>query len=348
MFNGLFYGEPSESPKANRGPMRICRSPPCAWAVVVVAIFCVEYGLMRMLPVLTGRTASEFKGAIVDSVLLVLLISPLIWFALVRPLRHALKQRIRLTDQLFSELERERRRIAHDLHDGIGQSLSLIVSGLRSLADFSDSDESSRRSVELQQLAHRTLVDVKDLAFTLRPGILDDLGLVPAIERIARQVHEHHGIEVRCEFVELEKQRLPEQIETAAFRIFQEALNNAARHARCSRVCVSARFNGLMLRLRIEDDGCGFAVPKTPPAGESGLGIVGIRERAALLGGTAEIESVAGSGTKISAELPVFCVKAGSVDKRPMKPRASAVDDDSDNRTSATRNDDAPIAGENP
>lgn len=347
MFDGFFFGSEKVSSQKSRDRPRLCRSPSCIWIVLIVAIFGVEYGLMRLLPRWTGRgDTPEFEIALIDAVSLVAVIAPLIWLTLVRPLRSALQQRIRLTDQLFSELERERRRIAHDLHDGIGQSLSLIVSGLRSLADVAAGEERSQRSGELQQLAHRTLVDVKELAFTLRPGVLDDLGLVPAIERIARQVQEHQGIEVRCELAALENQRMPEHIETTAFRIIQESLNNAARHAACSRVDIRAQFDGLMLFLQIEDDGRGIDDSKSARTGEGGLGIVGMHERAALLGGSVEVESAAGTGTKVTAELPVFRVESRTTGNRLVKRRVSSKAEDFDGRISATSNDDAPLAGE--
>ena len=197
--------------------------------------------------------------------------------------------------------ELERRRLARELHDETGQALTSILLGLKGLEETSKDPASRAATQELRELVVSTLQDVRRLAVELRPSALDDFGLVAALERLAASFAEQTGISVDFQTA-LADERLPGEVETALYRIVQESLTNVVKHARARRVSILlARKNGAVKAV-IEDDGQGF-----DPAGQSGdgYGLVGMRERLALLGGRLEVESGRDAGTTIAAEVPV-------------------------------------------
>jgi signal transduction histidine kinase len=195
--------------------------------------------------------------------------------------------------------EVERRRLARELHDETGQALTSILLGLGSLED-SLVDESTRAAVhDVRELVVRTLQEVRQLAVELRPKVLDDFGLVPALERLTQTLAEQTGLEI--ELLARIEGRLPEETETALYRIVQEALTNVVKHAAARHVSiVLARKDGTVTAL-IEDDGRGFEPAATR---EGGFGLVGMRERVALLGGTLRVESRKNAGTTLKVEVP--------------------------------------------
>ncbi len=153
-----------------------------------------------------------------------------------------------------------------------------------------------------------TVAATRRIAADLRPLMLDDLGLVPAVEWLAESFTERNGIpcELTVDDAEID---LPRAHATAVFRIVQESLANVAKHAKASRVEVAIARNGAEVRLVIRDDGVGFA-PQDPRKPDS-FGLLGLRERASLLGGTASVTSAPGAGTRIEVRLPV-AAEAGS------------------------------------
>jgi signal transduction histidine kinase len=197
--------------------------------------------------------------------------------------------------------ELERRRLARELHDETGQALTSILLGLKGLEERSKDPASRVDTEELRELVVSTLQDVRRLAVELRPSALDDFGLVAALERLAASFTEQTGISVDFQTA-LADERLPEEVETALYRIVQESLTNVVKHARARRVSILlARKNGAVKAV-VEDDGQGF-----DPAEQTGdgYGLVGMRERLALLGGRLEVESTRDGGTTIAAEVPV-------------------------------------------
>jgi signal transduction histidine kinase len=195
--------------------------------------------------------------------------------------------------------ETERRRIARELHDETGQALTSMLLGLRATEEAKDDETRRAALASLRELATATLQDVRRLAVELRPRALDDFGLEPALERLIEAFRERSGLE--AEFEARIGDRLPSEVETALYRIVQEALTNIAKHARATTVSVLvARKSGSVTAV-IEDDGVGFS-PEEP--GE-GLGLVGMRERVELLGGRLALESRPGAGTTVAAEVPL-------------------------------------------
>ena len=195
--------------------------------------------------------------------------------------------------------ELERKRLARELHDETGQALTSILLGLKPLEEATTGN--GREAVAaVRELVVSTLQDVRRLAVELRPSALDDLGLVPAIDRLA-QSYGGSGLTVDVE-AQIGDARLPEPVETTLYRIVQEAVTNVAKHAEARHLSITlTRKNGSVVAI-IEDDGKGF----DPQAAESdGLGLLGMRERLSLVGGTLRVEAAAGTGTTIAAEVPL-------------------------------------------
>lgn len=172
---------------------------------------------------------------------------------------------------------------------------------MKSLEDEADSDDHRAAVAELRQLVVSTLQDVRRLAVELRPAALDDFGLVPAIERLRDIVQEQSEISVEVQS-ELSDARLPADAETALYRIAQEAFTNVLKHAGAARVTVRLSRRDDNVTLVIHDDGKGFDPTSIR---EGGLGLLGMRERVALLGGRLTIDSSDGAGTMLRAEVPV-------------------------------------------
>jgi signal transduction histidine kinase len=197
--------------------------------------------------------------------------------------------------------ELERTRLARELHDETGQALTSMLLGLKSLEDAIDTDEGRIAAAELRELVVTTLRDVRSLAVELRPSALDDFGLVPALERLRDTVAEQSGIDVDVQS-RLDAQRLPSEMETALYRIVQEALTNVVKHADARRVSVVVSQRDRTVVLVVQDDGRGFEVGSIRA---EGLGLIGMRERVALLGGRLTVASTDGAGTMLTAELPL-------------------------------------------
>jgi signal transduction histidine kinase len=197
--------------------------------------------------------------------------------------------------------ELERQRLARELHDETGQALTSILLGLKPLERSASSDEDRAAVASLRELVVSTLQDVRRLAVELRPSALDDFGLGTAVERLAETFRAQTGMRVDLE-TQLGDGRLPSEVETALYRIVQEALANVVKHAGAARVSILLTRRDTSVAAVIEDDGAGFD-PAT--VGKDVLGLVGMRERVGLVGGDLRIESSEGAGTTIVAEVPL-------------------------------------------
>lgn len=197
--------------------------------------------------------------------------------------------------------ELERKRLARELHDETGQALTSILLGLRSLEQSVESEETRAAVDSVRELVVSTLQDVRRLAVELRPAALDDFGLVPAVQRLVETFREQSGLEVDLE-AQLGDERLPAEIETALYRVVQEALTNIVKHADAGRVSILLSRKGDAVVAVVEDDGSGF---DHRPSRADALGLAGMRERIALFGGRFQIESTLGGGTTLVAEVPL-------------------------------------------
>jgi signal transduction histidine kinase len=197
--------------------------------------------------------------------------------------------------------ELERARLARELHDETGQALTSILLGLKPLEQSAATDEARAEVASVRELVVSTLQGVRRLAVELRPSALDDFGLVPAVDRLAETFREHTGIRVDLE-AQLDEERLASEVETALYRIVQEALTNVVKHAGAQRVSILLTRKPGGVAAVIEDDGRGFD-PETTR--EDGLGLLGMRERVGLVGGRLRIEAAPGAGTTLVAEVPL-------------------------------------------
>jgi signal transduction histidine kinase len=196
--------------------------------------------------------------------------------------------------------ELERRRLARELHDQTGQELTGILLGLKAVEEALDPEALARAIAAVREQVVETLHDVRRLAVELRPKVLDDYGLVAALERLAQTVAEQTGLAFDLE-AQLGDERLPSEIETALYRMVQEALTNVVKHGQAGRVSIIlARSQGSVTAV-VEDDGRGFETDRI----YEGLGLDGMRERLALLGGRLKIESRPGAGTTLAGEVPL-------------------------------------------
>ena len=195
--------------------------------------------------------------------------------------------------------EAERRRLARELHDETGQALTSILLGLKALEEKLAADDSRAAVGGLRDLVVSTLQDVRRLAVELRPTALDDFGLVAALERLTQSFAEQSKIPVDFQST-LPPERLPEEVETALYRIVQESLTNVIKHAHATRVSVLLTRKKGSVAAVVEDDGRGFDPAAVP---DGGFGLAGMRERVAALGGRLELES-GGRGTTVAAEVP--------------------------------------------
>jgi signal transduction histidine kinase len=196
--------------------------------------------------------------------------------------------------------EQERRRLSRELHDETGQALTSILLGLKALEETAGTERFPAALAELREQVVATLQDVRRLAVELRPKALDDFGLVPALERLVGTFAEQTGIETHLES-RLQEARLASEIETVLYRVVQEALTNVVKHARAEHVSVLLHAKPGRVAVVIEDDGRGFAADTL--SGD-GIGLVGMRERIALVGGRLELETSEGRGTTIVVEVP--------------------------------------------
>ena len=218
--------------------------------------------------------------------------------------RAELKQ---LSARLVEAQENERRAISRELHDEVGQALTGVLVEMANLSNkirAREVEAVEAKASEVKKLLEDAVGVVRNMALLLRPSMLDDLGLLPALQWQAREVSKRTGLRVRVAAEDLSED-LPEEHKTCIYRVVQEALHNCVQHAQATVVKVSLRQESGYIRLEIQDDGRGFNVRE-----ERGMGLVGMQERVSYLGGSFLVESEPGHGALISVALPVRQVQA--------------------------------------
>jgi two-component system sensor histidine kinase UhpB len=211
-----------------------------------------------------------------------------------------------LSAQVISVQEEERKRIARELHDETAQALATLDLNLERIQAVLDDAAARERLASSRQLLQQTMDGLRKLVYDLRPTMLDDLGLIPAIRWYARTRLGTEGIKVHVEPTEC-LDRFAPSLETALFRIAQEGINNIAQHAHASNAWVYLTCHNRQVVLIVEDDGRGFDVDRmvSPGGAEGHLGLFGIQERVFLLGGTFAVDSTLKGGTRLTVTVPV-------------------------------------------
>jgi signal transduction histidine kinase len=207
-----------------------------------------------------------------------------------------------LSAGLVEAQEEERRSISRELHDEVGQSLTGVLVEMANLSTSIRADDMGAVAAkvdEVKKLVESSIGVVRNMALLLRPAMLDDLGLVPALEWQAREVSKRSGVWVKV-LAENVSEQLPEEHKTCVYRVVQEALHNCVQHAGASNVTVTVKQEPERLLLAVQDDGKGFDASRA-----KGMGLLGIEERVSHLGGTFAVESQPGSGALLQASLPL-------------------------------------------
>jgi signal transduction histidine kinase len=214
--------------------------------------------------------------------------------------------RVFLLRELVNAQEGERRRISRELHDQLGQQVSALGLKLSLLKENKDLRADFRDEViKLEALVKALDSDLDFLVWELRPTALDDLGLVEALSDYADSWSQHFDVKVHLQVAGMEDTRLEPEIETVLYRTTQEALNNVAKHANAKTVDIVLARDQDEVSLTIADDGAGFDTQQPFGTGAKGLGLIGMRERAALAGGSVTVSSRPGHGTKVLLRMPV-------------------------------------------
>ncbi len=221
-------------------------------------------------------------------------------------------ERVELLRRIVFAQEDERRRIAREMHDQFGQQLTVLKLKLDAIKEDCGENQKLCEQVDaLQTLAMQLNEDVDHMVWDLRPTALDDLGLHVALSSYVTNWEQHLGIPVQLHTSGMDGERLTPQIETALYRIAQEALNNIAKHAQAAQVAIVLERRTDQVSLIVEDDGAGFDLQQVFEAEDKGLGLIGMRERAALVDGTLEIESRPNKGATVVVRIPVPSLRNG-------------------------------------
>lgn len=221
----------------------------------------------------------------------------------------AKEQRLReLSSRAVLLQEAERRVIARELHDSAGQALTAIRINLQIIAQLAElptpSDRVAGLAARTLTIADATLEEIRRAVSLLGPAILDDVGLVAAIQRLCDDFGERGDLRIDADLADLPDDGLTAALESVCYRVAQEALTNVARHAHATHVRVALRLTETSVRLEIADDGQGFTPGPRPRGSPGGRGLVGMRERVELLGGALRIDSTPGRGTHVVVDLP--------------------------------------------
>ncbi len=280
--------------------------------ILAAAVYLAETGLMLILAQFPA-IPREIQ-AVIDATVLLMLLSPAYFFLFLPLKRHyaahiKADQEIRhLSRQMLRAVESERKRLARDLHDECGQTLTALQFGIQTLRNSLPhvGAEEGRQFDYLRELVGRLSEHMREITTELRPPLLEDCALVATLRWHVQQLAKNSvGFDIELDLEDC-PQRLDADIEIALFRVCQEGLNNIAKHARATRAKVRLICDSRRVGLILEDDGQGFLSMEGKETSEiAGIGIIGMRERMAALGGKLEIRSAPGKGTRMWAEIPL-------------------------------------------
>lgn len=260
---------------------------------------------MMALPWLLPANLPQSIGAILDATLLTLVLAPVVWRVFLVPIRRLHDDRGLLLERTLSAQEAERARIARDLHDGLGQNLTSMLLHLRVIEETPTIDVAREHVGTLQRIAATSLEDLRRVVRETRPPVLDDLGLVAALDKQLADIQEIGGVVVSflCDGAGIE--RLGAPVETALYRVIQEAVTNAVRHANAGHLTVNLAQGVGEVVVTITDDGKGFDVDGVLQGEQSPFGLLSMKERVRMVGGTVTFVSDIGRGTIVDVRVPL-------------------------------------------
>ena len=209
-----------------------------------------------------------------------------------------------LAGRILNAQEQERIRVSRELHDDTGQALTLLLVRLQLVEGMSSEPEVRRELMDLRELVGETLDGVRRLAVHLGPSVLEDLGLCAALEWLADRVRSETALDVDVR-LDCSCDHVPPEVAVAVFRVAQEALTNVVRHARAERVEMRLDVGDGSLTLSVKDDGVGFVVESAQARPAASIGLFGMAERVALVGGNLELDSTPGRGTRLRMSVPL-------------------------------------------
>jgi signal transduction histidine kinase len=279
------------------------RAPLRVFGLVLVITFAVEGAIMLLLSLLPSWSRATFAQGIIDASLLTLVMAPVLWLLVVKPLRQLSESRGQLLHSLFESQEQERSRIARDLHDEIGQQLTALSIGLGTVESAKDLQSAQQLAHDLRKVGATAQEEVRRLVRGLRPGVLEELGLAAAIERLCEDFETTYGVTVRLEAPAAADCAHSLPLETTLYRVLQESLTNVAKHAHATSVEVTLTRTGDMIRLSVEDNGQGMRHTARGST-TSGQGLDSIRERALMLQGECTIRNSESGGSLIQVTIP--------------------------------------------
>lgn len=269
---------------------------------ILLVVFVAEFSIMFGLPYVLADSRTSWVEAIVDSSVLTMILIPFTWFVIIRPLQEVANIRASLLEKFAALQDEERRRIAFDLHDEVGQSLTSVMMGLRALGDQPDPSSYRQRIDDLREVVNSAVHEVRRIANGLRPAALDHLGLQGALERMVEDAEQIHDIDIELTIEIRDFGKLSNPLQTTIYRIVQEGLTNVARHSGAKLVFIRVAQRRSEVVVEIEDDGRGF---DQGSQSNQGLGVSGMIQRTALLAGEFNILERAQGGTIIRARIPV-------------------------------------------
>jgi PAS domain S-box-containing protein len=219
-------------------------------------------------------------------------------------LRESRARLARLSRRLVDAQEQERRRIARELHDEVGQSLTALTISLDGVSQLALDDVMRGKITEIQELTKNLIAEVSALSVELRPRVLDDLGLIPGLLSLFSRFSTQTGVEIDFKHTGIERKRVTPEIEISAYRIIQEALTNVVRHAGVKTASVRLQVEADILWIQVQDEGKGFDLQQAMNAVDS-MGLLSMTERAEQVGGHLTVEAAPGEGTIITCRLPL-------------------------------------------
>jgi signal transduction histidine kinase len=274
--------------------------------VLLGGIFVAEAAIMVVLALTDRGGTHHWLAVVVDSTVLTLIVAPLVYWLIVRPLRVVADERSRLLGRAFEIQDAERQQVARDLHDEIGQSFTSLLVQMRHLQDAPTIEAAKSQAGELRSLAGQVYDQIRSLARGLHPTVLEDLGLVEAARRLVEDFEATHDTTVTLHVSGISKERLDRKIETTAYRVMQESLTNCAKYAQAAHVDVTLACALNRLVVTVADNGRGFDPKKVLQASQSAtFGLTSMRERALLQQGSFVVHSRPGLGTTVTLSLPL-------------------------------------------